>query len=418
MTLKTRGILVIVIGTILGVSLSVGGSVLSRPGAPSPQDLSLEQARLLAEVMDRVKRDYVEPIEDAELLENAIRGMVGDLDRHSAYLDANEYQDIRITASGRYSGVGLEISRTDDEILVISPIDGTPAARAGIEAGDSIIEIDGLSIEEDGLGRTIDRLRGRAGTSVTIALRREGYDDPLTFRLIRQRIQVASVSHELLDQSIGYLRLSQFNDTTANDASRAIDTMIDEARDTTGDMLAGLVLDLRNNPGGILDSAVDVSDLFLDEGVIVSAAGRTAESQFSRSAGLGDILDGTRIVVLVNRGSASASEIVAGALQDHDRATIVGTQTFGKGLVQTVMPLSRGRAIKLTTSHYYTPSGDSINETGISPDVFVENQRGYPDRSLNGQLDRENDAQLIEALELIRGAPLMHTQAEGQATTE
>ncbi len=418
MTLKTRGILVIVIGTILGVSLSVGGSVLSRPGDPSPQELTMDQARLLAEVMDRVKRDYVEPIEDAELLENAIRGMVGDLDRHSAYLDANEYQDIRITASGRYSGVGLEISRTDDEILVISPIDGTPAARAGIEAGDSIIEIDGLSIEEDGLGRTIDRLRGRAGTSVTIALRREGYDDPLTFRLVRQRIQVASVSHELLDRSIGYLRLSQFNDTTANDASRAIDLMIDEARDASGDMLAGLVLDLRNNPGGILDSAVDVSDLFLDDGVIVSAAGRTAESQFSRTAGLGDVLDGARIVVLVNRGSASASEIVAGALQDHDRATIVGTQTFGKGLVQTVMPLSRGRAIKLTTSHYYTPSGDSINETGISPDVFVENQRGYPDRSLNGQLDRENDAQLIEALELIRGAPLMHTQAEGQATTE
>ncbi len=412
MSLKTRGILVLVIGTILGVSLSVGGGLLAGRDKPQRQELAWDQARLLAEVMDRVRREYVEPIEDTELIENAIRGMVSDLDRHSEFLDADEYQDIRASTSGRYSGVGLKVSKAEGQVLVISPIDGTPAERAGVEAGDEIIEIDGLSIADNGLDNTIDRLRGQAGTPVTISVRRLDHDDMLTFRLTRQKIQVASVRYEVLDQSIGYLRLSQFNDTTAEEASRAIDKMIDDTQEVTGQRLTGLIIDLRNNPGGILDSAVDVSDLFLDEGVIiVSAQGRTPESRFTRTAHRGDILDGAAIVVLVNGGSASASEIVAGALQDHNRATIVGSRTFGKGLVQTVMPLSRGRAIKLTTSHYFTPSGDSINEIGVTPDVFVEGARGYPDQSLNGRLDRESDEQLIEALEVIRNEPVMHSRA-------
>jgi carboxyl-terminal processing protease len=209
---------------------------------------------------------------------------------------------------------------------------------------------------------------------------------------------------------VGYLRLSQFNVTTIDEAGRAIDRMMDEAQGETGNMLTGLILDLRNNPGGILDSAVDISDLFLNDGIIVSAQGRTPESRFVRTANEGDILDGATIVVLVNGGSASASEIVAGALQDHNRATIVGTRTFGKGLVQTVVPLSRGRAIKLTTSHYFTPSGDSINEIGVTPDVYIEGDRGVPGWNLNGHPDRENDAQLIEALELIRNEPVMHSR--------
>ena len=411
MSLKTRGILVVVIGSILGVSLSVGGNMLTGRDSPSPRELTWEQARLLSEVMDRVQRDYVEQIDEAELLDNAIRGMVADLDPHSAFLDADEYQDIRISTTGRYSGVGLEVSSADERIVVISPIDGTPAERAGVEAGDEIIAIDDVSVEDDGLDKTIDRLRGRAGTPVSIQVRRTDYDDPLTFRLTRQKIQVSSVSHEVLDESVGYLRLSQFNETTVDEAGRAIDLMMDEAQDATGNMLTGLILDLRNNPGGILDSAVDISDLFLNAGVIVSAQGRTPESRFVRTANQGDILDGAHIAVLVNRGSASASEIVAGALQDHNRATIVGTRTFGKGLVQTVMPLSKGRAIKLTTSHYFTPSGDSINETGVTPDVYIEGADGAPNRNLGGLLDRENDAQLIEALELIRHGPVMHSRA-------
>ena len=411
MSLKTRGILVLVIGTILGVSLSVGGGVLASLDRPSSRELTWEQTRMLTEVMDRVKREYVQSIDDAELLENAIRGMVGDLDRHSAYLDAGEYQDIRISTSGKYTGVGLEISTANGRILVIAPIDGTPAQRAGIEAGDEIVEIDGVSVVDDGLDDTIDRLRGHAGTAVTVKVRRQDYDDPLQFRLTRQKIQVASVRHEILDQSIAYLRLSQFNETTAHEVSRAIDLMMEESQEATGNMLTGLILDLRNNPGGILDSAVDISDLFLDEGVIVSAKGRSQASRFTRRAHRGDILDGAAIAILVNGGSASAAEIVAGALQDHGRATVVGTKTFGKGLVQTVMPLSKGRAIKLTTSEYYTPSGDSINETGVAPDVYVEGSRRHPDQSLSSMLDRENDAQLIEALALIRSRPVMHSRA-------
>lgn len=412
MSLKTRGILVLVIGSILGVSLSVGGNMLAGRDTPPPRELTWEQASLLSEVMERVQRDYVEPIDEAELLDNAIRGMVADLDPHSAFLDADEYQDIRISTTGRYSGVGLEVSSADERILVISPIDGTPAARAGVEAGDEIISIDDVSVLDDGLDDTINKLRGRAGTPVTIMVRRVDYDDPLTFRLTRQKIQVTSVSHEVLDRSVGYLRLSQFNVTTVDEAGRAIDQMMDEAQGETGNMLTGLILDLRNNPGGILDSAVDISDLFLNDGIIVSAKGRTPESRFVHTANEGDILDGATIVVLVNGGSASASEIVAGALQDHHRATIVGTRTFGKGLVQTVMPLTRGRAIKLTTSHYFTPSGDSINEIGVTPDVYVEGDRGEPGRNLNGHPDRENDAQLVEALELIRNEPVMHSRAK------
>lgn len=411
MSLKTRGILVLVIGTILGVSLSVGGILLDERKRPSSRQLTWEQARLITEVMNRIRSDYVEPLDETELLENALRGMVADLDRHSAYLDAGEYQDIRVTASGKYSGVGLEVSIQDGRVVVVSPIDGTPAARAGVETGDQILKIDDRPVTKEGLDDTIELLRGRPGTPVTIQVQRPGYDDPLSFDLTRQRIEVASTRHEVLNESIGYLRLSQFIDSTAKDAVAAIDAMQQAVEDGTGGSLTGLILDLRNNPGGILDAAVDVSDLFLSGGVIVSAEGRAAESRFRRDATHGDILDGAAIAVLVNGGSASAAEIVAGALQDHNRATIVGTRTFGKGLVQTVVPLSRGRAIKLTTSRYYTPSGDSINEVGVAPDLYIEGTRGHPGRSLNGMLDREYDVQLIEAIELIVNQPVMHSRA-------
>jgi len=412
MSLKTRGILVLVIGTIMGLSLSLGGGVLAnRDKSGGSQELTWQQTRLIAEVMERVRRDYVEPIDEKELMDGAIRGMVAGLDRHSEFLDADEYRDIRNSTSGKYSGVGLEVSTQDGAILVIAPIDGTPAQRAGIESGDEIIEIDGVSVRNDGLNDAIEKMRGHAGTPVTIKIRRPDYDDPLTFHLTRQKIQVASVRYEILQPSYGYVRLSQFNESTADEVSKAIDEMTDEVQKQTGNMLDGLIVDLRNNPGGILDSAVEVSDLFLDEGIIVTAEGRTPESRFRRNAEQGDIMDGGTVVVLVNGGSASASEIVAGALQDHDRALIIGTTTFGKGLVQTVMPLSRGRAIKLTTSHYYTPSGDSIHQTGVSPDIVVEGSREFPGLSASATVDRENDVQLIEALEQIRNQRVMHSQA-------
>jgi carboxyl-terminal processing protease len=350
--------------------------------------------------MERIKEEYVEPIDDRTLVESAIRGMVADLDAHSEYLDADEYQDIRISTSGSYSGVGVEVSAADGEILVVAPIDGTPAFRAGIRAGDRIVTIDDKTVQRDGLRETISRLRGRPGSRVSLSILRGPDAELLVFNLRRENIRVASVRHDVLSPSMGYVRISQFSENTAAELSRAVDD-IRAQLDDNADELRGLVLDLRNNPGGILDSAVDVSDLFLTHGVIVTAEGRSSEAHFVREAGSGDILDGAPIIVLVNKGSASASEIVAGALQDHHRALVVGTSTFGKGLVQTVMPLSRGRAIKLTTSRYFTPSGDSIHETGIEPDIEIDGDDRYPGRALNAGLDREGDSQLAEAIALL-----------------
>lgn len=406
MSLKIRAILVVVIGVVMGVSLSVGGGLLRSDQRQSKEQLAWEQAQLFAEVLERVKRDYVEPIDDAELLESAIRGMVRDLDAHSEFLDASEYREIRSSTTGSYTGVGIEVAEIDDTIRVISPIAGSPAARAGIRSGDQLVAVDGRAIDVRRLQETMSELRGSPGTTVTLSVLRD--DVVIDHEMRRQVIKVASVHKEFLNPSYGYVRVNQFSDGTAQELSQAVD----ELQDAYGGMLEGVILDLRNNPGGVLDAAVDVSDLFLDSGVIVTADGRTHEARFTRSAHRGDILDGAPLVVLVNSGSASASEIVAGALQDHNRATIVGTSTFGKGLVQTVMPLSKGRAIKLTTSRYYTPSGDSIHEVGVTPDVIVNETPGFPDLSLSGSLDREADAQLHEALQQLNPRAVMHSNAQ------
>lgn len=412
MSLKTRVILVITVGTVMGLGLSFGGRMLAQREPSLPSDLSWEQARLFAEVMERVKHDYIDDIDDRDLVESAIRGMVADLDRHSQYLDADEYESIRISTTGSYSGVGIEVSTTDGAIIVIAPIDGTPAQYAGIRSGDEIIAIDNISVDKDNIHETISRMRGRAGSHVIVTIAREDEVDPLVFNLTRENIHVASVRHEVLEPEFGYVRISQFTESTAGELRQAIDTLTEDVNGKTGSKMGGLVLDLRNNPGGILDSAIDVSDLFLDSGIIVTADGRTPESRFSRDANRGDVLDGAAIVVLVNSGSASASEIVAGALQDHSRATILGTTTFGKGLVQTVMPLSKGRAIKLTTSRYYTPSGDSIHETGIAPDIVIDSEADFAEGSMNAGVDREHDRQLTAAIAVLRNQRVMHTNAK------
>jgi len=411
MSLKIRVFLVIVVGSVLGLSLSLGGALINQQRSVLPDDLTWEQARLFAEVMELVKHDYVDAVEDRQLIESAVRGMVADLDRHSQYLDAGEYEEIRISTSGSYSGVGIEVSTIDDSIVVIAPIDNTPAQRAGILSGDVIVAIDGVSVDSDNLNHIVGKMRGRAGTEVIVSVARDEMEDWLVFNLTRETIKVASVRQEVLSAEFAYLRISQFTDSTADEVSAAIDEIMDEVKDRTGQLLAGLVLDLRDNPGGILDAAVDVSDLFLDSGIIVTADGRTAEARFSKEASRGDILDGAAMVVLVNAGSASASEIVAGALQDHNRALIIGTSTFGKGLVQTVMPLSKGRAIKLTTSRYYTPSGDSIHEIGIQPDVIAEGSPEYPGFGMTTALDRENDYQLNVAIEALSNQRVMHSDA-------
>jgi carboxyl-terminal processing protease len=406
MSLKVRAILVVVIGVVMGFSLSLGGGLLSNSKPASNEELAWEQAQLFAEVLEHVKRDYVEPVDDATLLESAIRGMVGDLDPHSEYLDAREYREIRIGTAGSYTGVGIEVAEIDSALRVISPIAGSPAARAGIRSGDELVAVDGHSIEGSRLRDTMGRLRGHAGTKVMLSVLRDGA--VIDHELRRQIIRVASVHKEFLRPSYGYVRVNQFSDTTARDLSLAVD----ELQEANGGMLDGLVLDLRNNPGGVLDAAVEVSDLFLDSGVIVTADGRSPESRFTRAAHRGDILDGASMMILVNGGSASAAEIVAGALQDHSRATIIGAATFGKGLVQTVVPLSKGRAIKLTTSRYYTPSGDSIHGVGITPDLLIEETSGFPDLSLSATLDREADAQLAEALLQLEARAVMHSNAQ------
>lgn len=406
MSLKVRAILVVAIGLVLGLSLSVGGGLIDNGKSLDKEELAWEQARLFAEVLERVKRDYVEPIDDAVLLESAIRGMVSDLDAHSQYLDAREYRDIRISTMGSYTGIGIEVDEVDGALHVVTPIAGSPAARSGIQSGDQIIAVDGVAIEADKLQQTIGRLRGHVGTKVIVTVLRD--DAAIDHEMRRQMIRVASVHKEFVDPSFGYVRVSQFSENTARELGRAVD----ELQEANAGMLDGLILDLRNNPGGVLDAAVDVSDLFLDSGVIVSADGRSFDARFTRTAHRGDILDGANMVVLVNSGSASASEIVAGALQDHNRALVVGSPTFGKGLVQTVMPLSKGRAIKLTTSRYYTPSGDSIHEVGIEPDVLVDDTPGFPDLTLSGILDREADAQLAEAIEYLQPRSVMHSNAQ------
>ena len=406
MSLKVRAILVLVIGVVMGLSLSIGGGILGTERSPTRQELSWEQAQLFAEVLERVKRDYLEPIDEAELLESAIRGMVSGLDAHSEYLNAAEYRDIRISTKGSYTGIGIEVAEVGNTIRVITPFAGSPAARSGIRSGDELVAVDGRAIDTSRLKDTLNKLRGSVGSVVTLSVLRDNVVTDHVMR--RQIIRVVSVHKEFLSPSYGYVRVNQFSENTAREVSRAVD----ELQDANGGMLEGLVLDLRNNPGGVLDSAVDVSDLFMDSGVIVTADGRALDARFTRSAHRGDILDGAPMVVLVNSGSASASEIVAGALQDHNRATIVGTATFGKGLVQTVMPLSKGRAIKLTTSRYYTPSGDSIHEVGIKPDVLIEETPGFPDLSLTGVLDREADAQLIEALQQLQARAVMHSDAQ------
>ena len=404
MSLKTRVILVVVIGTVMGLGLSFGGAMMTKARSGS-EDRAADEARLFAEVMERVKRDYIEPVDDAVLIDNAIRGMVGDLDPHSEFLDADEYRDIRISTAGSYTGIGIEVGEVDGKVCVISPMAGSPAARAGVHSGDEIVAIDGVTIKPGDLRKTIEHMRGRAGSQVTLTVSRDG--ENIVYQMRREIVRVASVYRQMLTPTYGYARVNQFSDTTARELARAIGDLQKDA----GGTLDGLVLDLRNNPGGVLDAAVDVSDLFLDTGVIVTAEGRTTESRFRRSAHRGDVLDGAPLILLVNEGSASASEIVAGALQDHGRALVVGTTTFGKGLVQTVVPLSKGRAIKLTTSRYFTPSGDSINGKGITPDVYIDDTPGFPDLSLNGTVDSRNDVQLVTALERLQHNKVMQSKA-------
>ena len=402
MSFKIRGLLAVVIGTLLGLGVSVSHSVLADKDEPAVEaGLPWEQARLLAEVLELVKQDYVESVDDKALIEAAIRGMVSGLDPHSSFLAAEEFEDVQVATQGNYSGVGLEVSTENGTVRVISPIDDTPASRAGLRAGDVIISVDSEAVGRDNAAETVSKMRGEAGTTVSLEVMREGETEPRSFELTRARIEVTSVRYKLLEPDYGYIRISLFSETTSRDLNKAIRSL----RRKNASPLQGLVLDLRNNPGGVLEAAVEVSDAFLDDGIIVSAQGRVRDAQFQLFARSGDVLNGQPIVILVNGGSASASEIVAGALKDHERATIMGTQTYGKGSVQTVMPLSGGSAIKLTTSRYFTPTGESIHGLGIQPDVVIDDQDREP-TVFDRRLERvEKDETVQQALSYLKANP-------------
>jgi len=360
----------IVVGFALGATRGVfaGRAAEPAPGPATAPEVPWQDAHLFVEVLERVERDYVNPVDDHQLLQAAIRGMVSSLDPYSAYLDVEEYDEIKISSSGEYSGVGIELSMEDGQVVVVAPLDGSPAALAGIRPGDIIATIDGVAVNTATLADAIARMRGKEGSSVRLGIMREGSTEPVQYTLKRTRVELTSVKSELLEPGFGLVRIAQFSENTGAELAKALAAL----KQQNNGPLKGLLLDLRNNPGGVLEAAVAVADDFLDGGLIVSAKGRTPESKFEMSATPGDELGGAPLVVLVNGGSASAAEIVAGALKDHHRAILMGRTTFGKGSVQTVMPLSGDRAIKLTTSLYYTPSGVSINHRGIAPDIELE----------------------------------------------
>ncbi len=403
---KSSNALLLALGLAIGLSLGLAHGVLADKAALGA-DLPWQDAHMLAAVLERVKHDYVNPVDDHQLLQAAIRGMVASLDPYSAYLDSDEYDEVKISSSGRYSGVGLELSIEDEQVVVIAPFDGSSAALAGILAGDVIVTIDGVPVNTSTLADTIGRMRGEEGTTVKIGIMRGDNPEPMLFTLKRARVELHSVRAQMLEPGYGYARISQFSETTGDDLTAALKDL----RKHNGTPLKGLVLDLRDNPGGVLEAAVAVADTFLERGVIVTAKGRTPDSKFEMDATPGDALNGAPIIVLVNGGSASAAEIVAGALKDQHRAKLMGRTTFGKGSVQTIIPLSDDRAVKLTTSLYYTPSGVSINHRGIAPDIeLARDPNAAPALPTNAPL-LERDAEVRRALEELKISPMTRPHA-------
>ncbi|SDD60852.1 S41 family peptidase [Aquimonas voraii] len=389
---------------------------------PETERVSLDEVRRFVSVFRAVQQAYVDQVPDQQLMQSAIRGLLTDLDPHSAYLDARATQAMNETATGAYGGLGLEIlQRPDRSLVVIAPMDDTPAARAGIQPGDIIIELDGAPISADSVDAAVEAMRGEPGTTIVLTVLREGESEPLKLSLTREIIRVASARGEALDTDFAYIRIATFQADTASEVQRRLESL----KAAGGGALKGLVLDLRRNPGGLLNAGIEVADLFLERGVIVSTRGRVPRASAEYEAKRGDLLDGAPIVVLIDSGSASAAEVVAGALRDHRRALIMGSTSFGKGSVQTVLPLDNGDSIKLTTARYYTPNGISIQATGIVPDIELpenaelrvgaQTSPQLREADLPGHLEAESaasdtgeaaaqtDYAVNEALNLLRG---------------
>jgi len=355
--------LIVCASSLLGSSIVV----FAEQEAQDSSGLPYEHLQTFTEIFARIQQDYVETVPDEQLLEDAVRGMLVGLDPHSAYLDEEEYQDLKVGTSGEFGGLGIEVTMEDGFVKVVSPIDDTPAQKAGLLSGDIIVRLDEKPVKGMTLNDAVKIMRGKPGSSLLLTIIREGESTPLKKTIVRAIISVKSVKFRTLEEGFGYVRISNFQMKTGANLKEAIEALKSENKEG----LKGLVLDLRNNPGGVLNAAVEVSDSFLEKGLIVYTQGRIENSALKFNAAPGELLDGAPIVVLINSGSASASEIVAGALQDHKRAVIMGNKSFGKGSVQTIMPTSNGGAVKLTTARYYTPSGRSIQAEGIDPDIVL-----------------------------------------------
>jgi carboxyl-terminal processing protease len=378
-------------GLLLGAAFLVGvasGPTVGFLGRAVAQDQSRSEAtqflKVFGDVFERVRSEYVDPVSDKEILENAINGMLTGLDPHSSYMNAKAFKDMQVQTKGEFGGLGLEVTEDKGLIKVVSPIDDTPAFRAGIKAGDIITALDGKTVLGLSLNDAVDRMRGAPNSRITLTVKREGTDNPLEIPVVREIIKINVVKARMEPDGIGYVRLSQFTEK----ADSGIRDAVKDLRNKAGGPLHALILDLRNDPGGLLDQAISVSSSFIEQGEIVSTRARHPDDSQRWDARGSDILDGAPLVVLINGGSASASEIVAGALQDHRRAVLLGTRSFGKGSVQTVIPLPGGGAMRLTTARYYTPSGRSIQATGIVPDVKVGESRTDP---ASFGLEREAD---------------------------
>jgi carboxyl-terminal processing protease len=428
---KLRKSTYFVVGIVLGLTLAIGHSVYA---LKDDQEIPFEDLQAFTDVLSRIKSDYVESVDDKKLIEDAIRGMLSGLDPHSAYLNISEFADLKVGTTGQFGGLGIEVGMENGFVKVISPIDDTPAARAGVQASDLIIKLDDKQVKGMTLNDAVKIMRGKPNTDIVLTIVRENEPKPLVITITREIIRVKSVKNRMLEPGFGYVRITNFQSRTATDLLKAISDLQKEAT------LEGLILDLRNNPGGVLTGAVNVSDAFIDDGLIVYTEGRIDDSSHRYPATPGDSLNGAPMVVLINGGSASASEIVAGALQDHKRAIIMGTKSFGKGSVQTIQELRNGSAVKLTTARYFTPNGRSIQARGIVPDISLNTLKiaasdkseaaTFSESDLDGRLSNPNgdsddtgdsanttedtaklaetDFQLFEALNLLKGLHILN----------
>jgi carboxyl-terminal processing protease len=432
---KLRQSTLIFVGILLGLSLAIGHSVYAlKDNQVRTLDIPFESLQAFTDVFSKVKSDYVEGVDDKKLIEDAIRGMLSGLDPHSSFMNTAEFNELKVGTTGQFGGLGIEVSMEDGFVKVISPIDGTPASRAGLQPSDLIIQLDETPVKGMTLNDAVKIMRGEPDTDILLTIVREGESAPLEFTITREIIRVKSVKSKMLEDGYGYVRIASFQSRTTTDLLK---TITDLQKQTP---LKGMVLDLRNNPGGVLSGAIGVSNAFINDGLVVYTEGRIADSSHRYNATPGDSLNGAPLIILINGGSASASEIVAGAMQDHKRAIIMGTKSFGKGSVQTIQELQNGSAVKITTARYFTPNGRSIQAKGIVPDIELKtlrlpasddfSRKSYSENDLSGHLsnpdddkktdDAENipdkdqdkslaetDFQLYEALNLLKGMNIL-----------